>query len=52
MVVLWYVAVPGIEPGLPDSKSGVLTTTLYRRRAGRINDANLVVRICGFDEYI
>ena len=26
------VAVPGFEPGLPDSESGVLTTTLYRRR--------------------
>ncbi len=25
------VAVPGFEPELPDSKSGVLTTTLYRR---------------------
>ena len=24
------VAVPGFEPGLPDSESGVLTTTLYR----------------------
>jgi hypothetical protein len=23
-------AVPGFEPGLPDSESGVLTTTLYR----------------------
>ena len=26
------VAVPGFEPGLPDSKSGVLTTTLYRKK--------------------
>jgi len=25
------VAVPGFEPELPDSKSGELTTTLYRR---------------------
>ena len=24
------LAVPGFEPGLPDSESGVLTTTLYR----------------------
>ena len=24
------IAVPGFEPGLPDSESGVLTTTLYR----------------------
>ena len=24
-------AVPGFEPGLPDSESGVLTTTLYRK---------------------
>ena len=26
------VAVPGFEPGLPDSESEVLTTTLYSRR--------------------
>ncbi len=26
-----HIAVPGFEPGLPDSESGVLTTTLYRR---------------------
>ena len=31
------LAVPGFEPGLPDSKSGVLTTTLYRRY-GHLND--------------
>ena len=26
------IAVPGFEPGLPDSESGVLTTTLYRNK--------------------
>lgn len=36
-IVVWQkhqereLAVPGFEPGLPDSESGVLTTTLYRR---------------------
>ena len=25
------IAEPGFEPGLPDSESGVITTTLYRR---------------------
>ena len=29
-----YVAVPGFEPGLPDSESGVLTTTLHSNAVG------------------
>ncbi len=29
-------AVPGFEPGLPDSESGVLTTTLYRSKLPRV----------------
>ena len=29
-------AVPGFEPGLPDSESGVLTTTLYRSYSPRV----------------
>ena len=39
------IAVPGFEPGLPDSESGVLTTTLHSSVAladatCRVNDAN------------
>ena len=30
------LAVPGFEPGLPDSESGVLTTTLYRSKLPRV----------------
>lgn len=30
------LAVPGFEPGLPDSESGVLTTTLYRSHQAEV----------------